>query len=272
MDADRRDVAAGPGGGGGRAGGVGDRRRGRLRRAGPRLALRRDARQGRVPERSRARGARRAGGHGATGGRARRCSPRRRGRSSPSPRWRPRPGRRTHASRRNLGRRRPAGAGDGGAGGDARGAGRERRGVRRRSLPAAPSPVEDAQGIGIPLGLAELAEGYLKAHRESALTPYLYAYLMVQYRLAFERADLGEGARGPEGLGQEVPHLPPPGPGVDGSAGQGGRRRHRRPALPPAPDRRASRGTSTPTPAAATSDAPGACSEQLCRNCVIVSA
>jgi hypothetical protein len=53
-------------------------------------------------------------------------------------------------------------------------------------LPSAPSPVEDAQGIGIPLGLAELAENYLKAHRESALTPYLYAYLMVQYRLAFE--------------------------------------------------------------------------------------
>jgi len=53
-------------------------------------------------------------------------------------------------------------------------------------LPAAPSPVEDAQGIGIELGLAELAEGYLKAHRESALTPYLYTYLMVQYRLAFE--------------------------------------------------------------------------------------
>jgi hypothetical protein len=54
-------------------------------------------------------------------------------------------------------------------------------------LPSAPSPVEDAQGIGIPLGFAELAEGYLKAHRESALAPYLYTYLMVQYRLAFER-------------------------------------------------------------------------------------
>jgi hypothetical protein len=54
-------------------------------------------------------------------------------------------------------------------------------------LPSVPSPVEDAQGIGIPLGLADLAEGYLKAHRESALTPYLYTYLMVQYRLAFER-------------------------------------------------------------------------------------
>jgi hypothetical protein len=53
-------------------------------------------------------------------------------------------------------------------------------------LPVAP-PVEDAQGIGIAMGLAELAEGYLKAHRESALTPYLYPYLMVQYRLAFER-------------------------------------------------------------------------------------
>ena len=53
-------------------------------------------------------------------------------------------------------------------------------------LPVAPSPVEDAQGIGIALGLAELAENYLKAHRESALTPYLYPYLMVQYRLAFE--------------------------------------------------------------------------------------
>jgi hypothetical protein len=54
-------------------------------------------------------------------------------------------------------------------------------------LPSAPSPVEDAQGIAIPLRLAELAEGYLKAHRESALTSYLYTYLMVQYRLAFER-------------------------------------------------------------------------------------
>lgn len=47
--------------------------------------------------------------------------------------------------------------------------------------------VEDAQGISVPLGLAEAAESYLKAHRESALTPYLYGYQMVQYRLAFER-------------------------------------------------------------------------------------
>jgi hypothetical protein len=54
-------------------------------------------------------------------------------------------------------------------------------------LPVAASPVEDAQGIGVYLGLAELGETYLKAHRESAVTPYLYAYLMVQYRLAFER-------------------------------------------------------------------------------------
>jgi hypothetical protein len=53
-------------------------------------------------------------------------------------------------------------------------------------IPSAPA-VEDAQGIGIPLGKAEAAEAYLKAHRDSALTPYLYAYLMVQYRLAFER-------------------------------------------------------------------------------------
>jgi len=53
-------------------------------------------------------------------------------------------------------------------------------------VPSAAPAVEDAQGIGIPLGRAELAEGYLKAHRESAVTPYLYAYLMAQYRLAFE--------------------------------------------------------------------------------------
>ena len=132
-------------------------------------------------------------------------------------------------------------------------------------LPTAPSPVEDAQGIGIALGLAELAEGYLKAHRESALTPYLYAYLMVQYRLAFERAGIGEGARGAEGIGQEVPRLPPPGPGVDGSAGQGGRRRHRRPALPPAPRRPSIPGTSIPTPAAATNEL-GACSEHAPSN------
>lgn len=54
-------------------------------------------------------------------------------------------------------------------------------------LPVAASPAEDAQGIGVALGLADLAEGYLKAHRESALTPYLYGYLMVQYRVVFER-------------------------------------------------------------------------------------
>jgi len=63
-------------------------------------------------------------------------------------------------------------------------------------LPAAPSPVEDAQGIGVALGLAELAEGYLKAHRESALTPYLYTYLMVQYRLAFERQTSAKALEG----------------------------------------------------------------------------
>jgi hypothetical protein len=47
--------------------------------------------------------------------------------------------------------------------------------------------VADTQGISIPMGYAEAAEGYLKAHRESAVTPYLYAYLMVQYRWAFEK-------------------------------------------------------------------------------------
>jgi hypothetical protein len=55
------------------------------------------------------------------------------------------------------------------------------------ALLASPPPVEDAQGIAIPLHRATLAEGYLKANRESALRPYLYAYLLVQYRLAFER-------------------------------------------------------------------------------------
>jgi hypothetical protein len=55
------------------------------------------------------------------------------------------------------------------------------------ALAAAAPAVEDAQGIGVPLAQAEAAESYLKAHRDSALAPYLYAYLMVQYRLAFER-------------------------------------------------------------------------------------
>jgi len=63
-------------------------------------------------------------------------------------------------------------------------------------LPVAPSPVEDAQGIGIALGLAELAENYLKAHRESALTAYLYPYLMVQYRLAFEAQTAAKALEG----------------------------------------------------------------------------
>ena len=53
-------------------------------------------------------------------------------------------------------------------------------------LPAAAPAIEDAQGIAIPLALAEAAEGYLKAHRESAVAAYLYPFLMVQYRLAFE--------------------------------------------------------------------------------------
>jgi len=53
-------------------------------------------------------------------------------------------------------------------------------------LPAASPAIEDAQGIAIPLALAEAAEGYLKGHRESAVAAYLYPFLMVQYRLAFE--------------------------------------------------------------------------------------
>jgi len=65
-------------------------------------------------------------------------------------------------------------------------------------LAAAPA-VEDAQGIGIPLANAEAAEAYLKAHRESAVTPYLYAYLMVQYRLAFERQVSAKALDGQKG-------------------------------------------------------------------------
>jgi hypothetical protein len=60
---------------------------------------------------------------------------------------------------------------------------------------AAPS-VESAMGAEVPLGLAEVAEGYLKAHRESALTAYLYPYLMVQYRLAFERQAAAKALEG----------------------------------------------------------------------------
>jgi hypothetical protein len=48
-------------------------------------------------------------------------------------------------------------------------------------------PVESAMAIEIPLGDAQLAEAYLKEHRESALAPWLYVYLMTQYRIAFER-------------------------------------------------------------------------------------
>jgi hypothetical protein len=59
-----------------------------------------------------------------------------------------------------------------------------------------PSPVEDAQGIGAALEQVELAENYLKAHRDSALTPYLYGYLMVQYRLLFERQAAAQALAG----------------------------------------------------------------------------
>ncbi len=63
-------------------------------------------------------------------------------------------------------------------------------------IPVAPSAVEDAHGIGVFLAYAELGESYLKAHRESALTPYLYTYLMVQYRLAFERQGAAKAVDG----------------------------------------------------------------------------
>ncbi len=56
--------------------------------------------------------------------------------------------------------------------------------------------VADTQGISILMGYADAAEGYLKAHRESAVTPYLYAYLMVQYRMAFERQTKAKALEG----------------------------------------------------------------------------
>jgi hypothetical protein len=66
--------------------------------------------------------------------------------------------------------------------------------ARAESVPASDAlvrmsaePVESAMAIEIPLGDAQLAEGYLKAHRESALAPWLHVYLMTQYRIAFER-------------------------------------------------------------------------------------
>jgi len=57
-------------------------------------------------------------------------------------------------------------------------------------------PIEDAQGIGAAQAEVALAEGYLKAHRDSALTPYLHTYLMVQYRLLFERQAAARAVEG----------------------------------------------------------------------------
>ena len=59
-----------------------------------------------------------------------------------------------------------------------------------------PSPVESALAIEIPLSEAEMAEGYLKAHRESALKPWLYVHLMTQYRIAFERQAAAQALAG----------------------------------------------------------------------------
>ena len=99
------------------------------------------------------------------------------------------------------------------------------------------------------------------------VTPYLYAYLMVQNRLAFERQSRRQGPRGPEDLRKEIPDLPAAGPGVHGSAGQGRRRRHRRPALPRGSQPPNIPETSIPTPAAATNEAVlGACSEHAPSN------
>jgi hypothetical protein len=49
-----------------------------------------------------------------------------------------------------------------------------------------PSLVSSTMGAEVPLWRAELAEKYLKAHPDSELVPFLYTYLMVQHRLAFE--------------------------------------------------------------------------------------
>lgn len=59
-----------------------------------------------------------------------------------------------------------------------------------------PSPVESALAIEIPLSEAEMAEGYLKAHRESALKPWIYVHLMTQYRIAFERQTAAQALAG----------------------------------------------------------------------------
>jgi hypothetical protein len=58
------------------------------------------------------------------------------------------------------------------------------------------SPVHTTQGAEIPLWHAEVAERYTKAHTGSPLTPFLYTYLMVQYRLAFERQTAAQALEG----------------------------------------------------------------------------
>lgn len=63
-------------------------------------------------------------------------------------------------------------------------------------VPVSPSPVESAMAIEIPLNEAEMAEGYLKAHRDSALKPWLYVHLMTQYRIAFERQTAAQALAG----------------------------------------------------------------------------
>jgi hypothetical protein len=50
--------------------------------------------------------------------------------------------------------------------------------------------------IEIPLSEAAMAEGYLKAHLDSALKPWLYVHLMTQYRIAFERQTAAQAVPG----------------------------------------------------------------------------
>ena len=59
-----------------------------------------------------------------------------------------------------------------------------------------PSQVTSTMGAEIPLWRAEVAEKYLKAHPDSPLVPFLYAYLMVQHRLAFEAQTAAKALEG----------------------------------------------------------------------------
>ena len=148
------------------------------------------------------------------------------------------PGRREPRSPRFISRRRRALAqGMAALVADARGPPRASR-RPRRSSPSAPSPVEDAQGIGILLGLAELAEGYLKAHRESRRDAVSLRLPDGAIGLAFERQASAKALEGQKASAKKHRAFRLRPWRRREPAGQGGRRRHRRPALPqrPAPD------------------------------------